>query len=393
MDYEYIKAKAEEIYPEVVRIRRHFHQNPELSEQEYETSQFIIEYLTDLGIPCQRIAGNGVVGTIFGNGTSQKTIGIRGDIDALPITEATSLPYASANPGVMHACGHDMHGACLLGTAMILNSMKEQLPGNVKLFFQPAEETVGGAAQMIAAGCMENPKVDAVIALHVEEKRPLGTIEFKYDAINASTTEFHVNVNGTSCHGAHPDQGVDAIIIAANIITSFQTIISRNLDPAEALVITIGKIQGGTKENVVAGQVEMSGTLRSLNVENREFAKKRMQAIASSVAEAYGGSCSITFSDGYPPLINDQAVTETLVAVATEAFGPEHVVFRKNASLGADDFAFFCEQVPSSYFNIGATDFSKGDMKPAHSEFFNPEEECMKYAMVMEAAGALKLME
>ena len=246
---------------------------------------------------------------------------------------------------------------------------------------------------MIAEGCMENPKVDAVIALHVEEKRPLGTVEFKYGAINASTTEFHVQVNGASCHGAHPDLGVDAIVIAANIITSFQTVISRNLDPAEALVITIGKIQGGTKENVVAGQVHMSGTLRSLNYENRDFAKKRMKALASSVAEAYGGSCDITFDDGYPPLINDTAVTDALVSAASEAYGADSVIFRENASLGADDFAFFCQAVPSSYFNIGASDFHKGTPAPAHSEGFNPEEECMKYAMVMEIAGALKLME
>ena len=388
-----IKAKAEQVYPTVVEIRRRFHQNPELSEYETETCQFIMDTLQNLGIEHQRIAGNGVVATIYGNGSSAKTIGIRGDIDALPITEETGLPYASKNPGVMHACGHDMHGAALLGTAMILQSMREQIPGNVKLFFQPAEETVGGAAQMIEAGCMENPKVDAVIALHVEEKKPLGIIELKHDAMNASTTEFCMNVNGASCHGAHPDLGVDAIVIAANIITSLQTIISRNLDPAEALVITVGTIQGGTKENVVAGQVRMTGTLRSLTYENRDFAKKRMQAIASSVAEAYGGTCTVDFNDGYPPLINDGPVTDALAAVAAEAFGPESVSFKKNASLGADDFAFFCHEVPSSYFNIGASDFSKGTPAPAHSECFNPEEECMKYAMVMEAAGALKLME
>jgi len=249
------------------------------------------------------------------------------------------------------------------------------------------------AKQMIDEGCLRNPDVRSVIGLHVESTVPTGAVLFTPGPMNAASCEFYVTVEGKSCHGAHPDLGVDAIVIAANIITALQTIISRNLDPAEALVITIGKIQGGTKENVVAGQVHMSGTLRSLNYENRDFAKKRMKALASSVAEAYGGSCDITFDDGYPPLINDTAVTDALVSAASEAYGADSVIFRENASLGADDFAFFCQAVPSSYFNIGASDFHKGTPAPAHSEGFNPEEECMKYAMVMEIAGALKLME
>jgi len=392
MDYNRIKTEVDKIYPAVVEYRRRFHQYPELSEQETETCRFILDTLKEAGIECRQAAGNGVIATIYGNGTSPKTIGIRGDIDALPITEATGLPYASARPGIMHACGHDMHGACLLGTALLLHAMRQEIPGNVKLFFQPAEETVGGAAQMIAEGCMENPKVDAVIALHVEEKRPLGTVEFKYGAINASTTEFHVQVNGASCHGAHPDLGVDAIVIAANIITSFQTVISRNLDPAEALVITIGKIQGGTKENVVAGQVHMSGTLRSLKYENRDFAKKRMQALARSVAEAYGGDCEVTFSDGYPPLINDSAITEALASVAAEAFGPSSVLFRENASLGADDFAFFSDAVPGCFFDIGTLGEVK-DGQVLHSAAYAPDEGCMEVGILLMVGGVMRFLE
>lgn len=393
VDYKSIREKTEEIYPQVVEYRRKIHQNPELSGEEKKTSQFVINQLKRMAIPCRRIAGNGVLATIIGNGKKNLTLAIRADMDALPIQEDTGLAYASKNPGVMHACGHDMHTAILLGTASILNSLKKDLAGNVKLLFQPAEETTGGAAAMINEGCLESPRVDAVLGLHISETVALGNIELRHGVMNAATSEFRLKIIGKSCHGAHPEGGIDAIVIAGSIISTLQTIVTRNLDPTEPLIITIGKIQGGTKENVIAGEVLMSGTLRSLDFEHRDFAKKRMIAICNGIASAYGGRCEITFDDNYPPLVNDSRLVTLMSKIADKLVGAEHVSFRPNPSLGADDFAFFCKEVPSVYFNIGCTDFSKGSPAPAHNEKFNPEEACMKYGVMMEVLGVLELME
>jgi len=263
MNRQQIRELTDRTYPEVVRIRRHFHENAEVSEHETETCQYILDYLTAQNIECSRIAGNGVVAAVYGSGSSDRTIGIRADIDALPITEKTGLPFASKRPGAMHACGHDMHAATLLGCAAALHQVREQLNGNVKFFFQPAEETIGGAEQMIKEGCLENPKVDIGLALHMDEKYPVGQFTFRYGPMYASTTEFAVHVKGTACHGAHPDMGADAIIMAGNLVSAFQTIISRNMDPTDPLVITIGTIHGGTAENIVTGEVTMTGTIRT----------------------------------------------------------------------------------------------------------------------------------
>ena len=393
VDYDLIRKKTEEIYPQIVAYRRKIHQNPELSGEEVQTSQFVLKSLEEMGIPCRRIAGNGVIATIIGTGKKNMTLAIRADMDALPITEDTGLPYASRTPGVMHACGHDMHTAILLGTASILNSMKKNIPGNIKLLFQPAEETTGGAAAMINEGCLESPRVDAVLGLHVSETVPLGNIELRHGVMNAATSEFQLKIIGKSCHGAHPEGGIDAIVIAGSIISTLQTIVTRNLDPTEPLIITVGKIQGGTKENVIAGEVTMSGTLRSLDFEHRDFAKKRMIAICNGIASAYGGRCEITFDDNYPPLVNDSRLITLMSKIGDKLIGPEHVSFRPSPSLGADDFAFFCQEVPSVYFNIGCTDFEKGTPAPAHNEKFNPEEEAMKYGVMMEVLGVLEMME
>ena len=392
IDYSLIEKKISDIYPKIVEYRRFLHQNPELSGEEQETAQFIINRLNQLGIPCSKIAGNGVIAMITGNGTKNKTLGIRADIDALPIEETTGLSYSSKRPGIMHACGHDMHTAILLGTASVLNEMKDQLNGNIKLFFQPAEETTGGAAQMIREGCLHHPDVDAVLGLHVSETIPLGTIEFRYGIMNAASTEFYLDIIGKSCHGAHPEEGVDAIIIAGNIIGALQTIITRNLDPTQPLIITIGKIQGGTKENIIADHVLMSGILRSLDYEHRDFAKERIIDICNNIAAAYGGSCEITFQDYYPPLKNDDDLITLMSNIAKKLVGEAQVSFRSNPSLGADDFAFFCHEVPSAYFNIGAADISKGTPAPAHSGNFNPKEDCMRYGVMMEVLCILELL-
>lgn len=392
-DCDLLKARVDAIYPEVVANRRHLHQNPELSAHEQNTNAYIRQCLTEMGIPNQTIADTGVVATIKGNGQKDCTFGVRGDIDALPITEQTGLPFASQNPGVMHACGHDMHTAILLGTARVLNEMRDQLPGNVKLFFQPAEETIGGAHRMIADGCMENPKVNAVLGLHVTEALPVGAVQLCRRTMNAATSEIIIKVIGKSCHGAHPEGGVDAIVIAGNIITALQSIITRNLAPTDPLIITIGTIHGGAKENVVAGEVTLAGTLRSLTLEHRDFAQKRIRDLCKGIAEGYGGTCEVSFSNGYPPLVNDDHLVDLLESIGTDLFGKESVHYLPAPSLGADDFAFFCQAVPSVYFNIGVTDLAKGAPAPLHNEGFSPEEEALKVGMLMETAAVLQLMD
>ena len=392
MNKQQIRELADSMYPEVVRIRRHFHENAEVSEHETETCRYILDYLNAQNIECRRIAGNGVVATVYGSGNSSRTIGIRGDIDALPITEKTGLPFASKRPGAMHACGHDMHAAILLGAATALNQVRNQINGNVKFFFQPAEETIGGAEQMIKEGCLENPKVDISLALHMDEKYPVGQFTFRYGAMYASTTEFAIHVKGTACHGAHPDMGADAIVMAGNLITALQTITSRNMDPTDPLVITIGTIHGGTAENIVTGQVDMTGTIRSLNLEHRDFAKKRMTEIADNITAAYGGSCEIEFFDSYPPLVNDQHVTDVMTRLTSEEFGPDSVILRDRASMGADDFAYFCQAVPSTYWTVGAAVENEADRAPLHNEFLILEEEGMRNGLYLELAGIFELL-
>ena len=386
-----IKELTDKLYPEVVRIRRHFHENPEISEHEEETCQFILDYLNGMGIECRRIAGNGVTATVYGNGKSNMTIGIRADIDALPITEKTGLSFASKRPGAMHACGHDMHTAILLGSASALYQVRNQLPGNVKFFFQPAEETIGGAEQMIKEGCLENPKVDLSLALHMDEKYPVGQFTFRYGPMYASTTEFTIHVKGTACHGAHPDMGADAIIMAGNLVSAFQTIVSRNMDPTDPLVLTIGTIHGGTAENIVTGEVTRTGTIRSLNLEHRDFAKKRMAEIADSITAAYGGSCEIEFFDSYPPLVNDPHVTDIMTRLTAEEFGPDSLILRDRASMGADDFAYFCQAVPSTYWTVGAAVSAEEDRAPLHNETLILEEEGMRHGLYLELAGVFAL--
>ena len=386
-----IKELTDKLYPEVVRIRRHFHENPEISEHEEETCQFLLDYLNGMGIECRRIAGNGVTATVYGNGKSNMTIGIRADIDALPITEKTGLSFASKRPGAMHACGHDMHTAILLGSASALYQVRNQLPGNVKFFFQPAEETIGGAEQMIKEGCLENPKVDLSLALHMDEKYPVGQFTFRYGPMYASTTEFTIHVKGTACHGAHPDMGADAIIMAGNLVSAFQTIVSRNMDPTDPLVLTIGTIHGGTAENIVTGEVTMTGTIRSLNLEHRDFAKKRMAEIADSITAAYGGSCEIEFFDSYPPLVNDPHVTDIMTRLTAEEFGPDSLILRDRASMGADDFAYFCQAVPSTYWTVGAAVSAEEDRAPLHNETLILEEEGMRHGLYLELAGVFAL--
>ena len=391
---ETILQQTENIYPQVVEWRRYLHSHPELSCHEESTSAFICGVLDDLNIPYQsNVAGFGVVAQI---GHGSHAVGIRADMDALPVTEATGLEYSSLNPGVMHACGHDMHTAILLGTGALLKERESEIDtmdGAVKLFFQPAEETVGGAAPMIAAGCMENPTVERVLSLHVDPFYPLGTAVFRYGAMNAQTLGFEMTVEGKSCHGAHPDGGIDAIVMASEIVTAFQTISSRFNSPTTPVIVTVGTFNSGTAGNIVAGTAELTGTVRALSEEVMENNKRLMQQIAGGIAQAYGGKAEIRWSDDfYPALINDDAVTSLVADCAKELFGTDNVAFMPEPSLGGDDFAFFAKAAPGTYFGIGTT--APGDEAfSLHNEHYAPSEEALKTGIALESAATLKLLQ
>ena len=396
--------QVDAILDEVIAIRRDFHAHPELSQQEVRTCAKISEYLAEWEIPhVTEVAGHGVVGLIAGaeprtapakteDRSGGPVIAIRADIDALPIQEKNNVPYRSLYEGVMHACGHDIHTAVLLGTAKILKGMERELPGTVKLIFQPAEETVGGALPMIRAGCLKNPVVDAVIGLHVEPEIPAGHLEFRRGSMNAASNEFTITVTGASSHGARPHNGVDAILAASQIVNALQSIASRSVAATDAAVVTVGLLQAGTAPNVLAGEAVMKGIVRTLNPTTRALAVRRVEEIAEATAAAYGASAQVDFTESYPALINDDDVEEILERAALTIFEREQVHFRSEPSMGAEDFSYFCSAVKGAYFNIGTKSSPEAPSAPLHSEYYCPDERCIRTGILMELAGALALM-
>ncbi len=395
---EKVKQLIAEHYDEIVEIRRDFHMHPELSEQEERTMNKISEYLTAWGIPNEtNIGGHGVVGIIEGKapraeGYKYEAVGIRADIDALPIQESADVPFRSVNDGVMHACGHDMHAAMLLGAAKVLKTLENEFAGTVKLFFQPAEETVGGADQMIKDGCMEGPAVGAVLAFHVAPYLPTGTIEFCRGKMNAATCDLNIEVEGVSCHGAHPEGGIDAIVVGSQIVTALQSIISRNLSPTNAGIITVGQFHAGVKDNVVAGSAKLTGTIRALDPVTMNTLKTRVTTTAEGICAGYGAKAHVTLVDGYPALINGDEIGAEMEALAEEYIGRENIVFMAEPSLGADDFAFFTQMCDGVYMNVGTNSGKEEHPQNIHNEWYNPDEEAMKNGMLMEVLGALKLL-
>mgnify|MGYP002555568836 FL=1 len=391
-DLDKIKEQVEQVYEEVLAFRRDLHMHPELSEQEIRTEEKICSRLDALQIPYQRgVAGHGVCAVIRGT-TADRTVGIRADIDALPVAEQTELAYASLNLGVMHACGHDMHTAILLGTAAILKQNADTLPGTVKLFFQPSEETIGGAKQMIDAGCLEDPHVENVIALHVDPMTDLGKLKFTKGCMNAATTEMELTVRGKACHGAHPDTGIDVLPPACSIVAALQTIVSRNLAPTTPAVVTVGTFQSGTAKNVISGEAKLGGTIRALDLDVMAYLKKRVQKIAVDTAEAYGTSCEVFFEDSYPPLRNSDELSALLLTAMEEVFGTENILRNGIPSLGADDFSYFTQTCRGLYFDLGTHDPCSDEYFPLHSEHFAPQEEAVKVGMLAELTAVYTIL-
>jgi len=387
-----IKKRVEEIYDELVTIRRDFHMHPELSQNEYRTSTKICEYLDSWGIEYKSgIADTGIVGIIRGK-KSGKTIGVRADIDALPICERNNGAYCSLNQGVMHACGHDAHTTILLGVGKLLKEMEDTLEGNVKLFFQPAEETIGGAQRMVNEGCMKNPDVDYVLGLHVMSYINAGKVELKYGKLNASTDEIKIIIKGKSGHGAYPEKGVDAIMISGYVITAVQSLVSRNISPLNSIVLSLGTISGGVKSNVIADEVIIKGTLRALDNETRSFAKERIKELVSNTARAFGGEGIAEFHDGYQALINDDKVVDVIKENAERFVGKENVVFKEFPSLGAEDFSYFSEVAPGGFFHLGCGNSERGITANIHCDDFDIDEECLKTGVFLQVENVLSLL-
>jgi amidohydrolase len=386
-----VLAESEGIKDWMVEIRRDFHMNPEFGMEEFRTRDKIVEYLEILGIEYKKVAGTGVVGIIRGR-KDGKTIALRADMDALPIQDEKDVTYKSTISGKMHACGHDAHMAVLLGAARILKQKQEQLNGNVKLFFQPAEETVGGAKPMIEAGVMENPKVDVVFGLHVDSDIPAGEIGVKYGQMNASSDTIKIILRGKSSHGAYPQDGVDTIMMTGQILTALQSIVSRNVDPRSSAVVTIGTIKGGTQSNIIADKVELVGTVRTLDPDTRLLVISRIKNIVTQVAGAMGGSAEFMIEEGYSALINTDKIVDIVKANAEEILGLDKVHVLKQPSLGVEDFAYFAQEAPGAFYTLGCRNEEKGIIHDAHYCLFDIDEDCLVIGAALQVQNVLSLL-
>ncbi|MDR1957133.1 MAG: amidohydrolase [Treponema sp.] len=370
-----IKGCIETHYPKAVAIRHHLHQYPELSEQEVKTAALVADTLQEQGIETQRgIAGNGALGIIRGEKPG-KTVLLRADMDALKVQEAAELPYRSTYPGIMHACGHDGHTAGLLLAAMVLTELKAHVPGTVKLMFQPAEETVGGAERMIQAGILENPRVDAAFGCHLWGPVPEGLVCVKAGPVMASPDEFRITLKGPGGHGAMPQITVDPVVTAAQVILQMQTIVSRRLNPLDPAVVSVCMIHGGETYNVIPGEVRLGGTIRTLREELREGIPREIERILKGVTLSAGGSYTLEVFKGFPPLINDPAATALARKAAEKIVGPEKVR-EAETNMGGEDFAYLAQQVPASFFFVG---IGKANAPVIHhSPFFTWDDSALK---------------
>lgn len=374
-----IRQKALDYFPEIQAIRHHIHANPELSYEEYNTAAFVSQKLTEWGISHETgVAGTGVIGIIKGKNPDKKCIALRADMDALPIQEANDIPYKSKNDGVMHACGHDVHTSCLLGVARILNEMKDEWEGTVKLIFQQGEEKLpGGASLLIKAGVLENPKPEAIFALHVYPNLPSGVVGFRAGQYMASTDEIYITIEGKGGHAAVPNLAVDPIAIAAQVITGLQQVISRKGNPIIPSVLTFGKIEAGFATNVIPDSLELWGTFRTMNEEWRAKAHQYIKDFTENTCAAYGAKATVNIPPGHASLFNDPAVTAQAESWAKAYLGDENVK-ELDIRMAGEDFSFYTHHVPGCFFRIGTNRNNEEFTASVHNAHFNIDEEALK---------------
>jgi amidohydrolase len=387
---ERIKALALKIHPNVVRIRRHLHAHPELSFQESETSAYIKERLTEIGIPWSPIATTGIVAMLEGKLQSENVIALRADIDALPILEKNTVDYASQNNGVMHACGHDFHTASLLGTAHILQSMRDTFGGRIKLLFQPGEEVLpGGASIMIKEGVLQNPTPAAIIGQHAMPRIEAGKIGIRSGKHMASMDAVIVRVIGKGGHGAEPHKNIDPVVIAAQIIIALQQVVSRIAQPGEPTVLSFGKVIADGAVNVIPDEVYMEGTFRAMNETWRDKAHARMKEMAEGIAASMGAACEFTIIRGYPFLVNERKLTEQVTQCAVEYLGEENVL-EEDIWMAAEDFAYYSQAADSCFYLCGVGNSSKGITSSLHTATFNIDESALTTSCGLMAYLAIK---
>ena len=389
-----LKAEIDELVPDLVAMRRDLHEHPELAFEEVRTSGIVAQRLKALGLEVQTgVAKTGVVGLLRGEATEQdgKTIAIRADMDALPILEENDVEYRSQTDGKMHACGHDGHTSIALAVADILSKRRADLKGNVKFLFQPAEERIGGAKPMVKEGVMQG--VDGVIGLHLISNYPMGRVGVRAGTVFASADMFELTVHGKGGHAAMPEGSVDPIVIAASIITTLQTLISRETSPFSPAVITIGTIRAGTAFNIIPETAVMQGTMRAYTKEHREKMIRRIREVTTGIASSMGGSCEVTFFDGCPPCINDPKITELVHTAAVATVG-ENLVDSDEQVLtsGSDDMAFFLDAAPGCYFIVGTRNEQKGVTYPHHHPRFNVDEDSLPVAVEVLTRAALDFL-
>lgn len=376
-----IKSLSDSCFEDILEIRRHIHANPELSFEEHNTAKFIEEKLKEFGISnVQRIADTGVTFCLEGR-EEGKTIALRADIDALPITEANDVAYKSKNVGVMHACGHDVHTSSLLGVAKILSQITDHFKGTIKFIFQPAEEkSPGGASILIKEGILKNPAPEKILGQHVMPLIPEGKVGFRPGKYMASADEVYLTVKGKGGHAAMPETFVDPIAIASQIIVSLQQVVSRIANPKIPSVLSFGKIAGGNVNNVIPDEVKIDGTFRTFDEEWRKQALQKIKDISTSIASSLGGSCEVDIAAGYPFLVNDEDFTLRNIEAAKAYMGEENVV-ELDLWMAAEDFAFYTHEVPGCFYRLGTRNESKGIISGVHTPTFNIDENALKTGM------------
>ncbi len=413
---KFIKENVDKIYDEMVKIRRTIHMNPELGDEEFETSKLIKEFLSKNNIEFFEIINTGVVATIYNddkkNGKNH-TVATRADIDALPIFEENDVEYKSKNLGKMHACGHDTHITIQLGVAKVLAENKDKWNGTVRFFFQPAEETNGGADRMIKNGALkfekkafgnsdfgdkekdsrgENRKIDAFFALHMAPEIPTGKIGVKTGKAHACSAQLKATIHGVSAHAALPHKGVDAILIGAKVLEFFQSIVSRRIDPREGAVITIGSFKGGETNNIVCDKVEMLGTIRTLSNETRLFIKETIERDLPIFVESLGGKVKVSIRLGYAPVINDEKMTEFVTENIVDLFGENSLERIKEARMDVEDVSYFLNKIPGCFFRLGTRNETKNMIYDLHHPKFNVDEEAIKYGIGLQLKNILEYL-
>jgi amidohydrolase len=377
-----LRKKIEGMKDWLVEIRRTIHMHPELGFEEVQTANLVSEWLQKLGIEVKRgMAKTGVVGLLKGKKPG-RTVAIRADMDALPIDEVKPVPYASKTKGKMHACGHDAHVAILLGVARFFSSIPDQVKGNIKWIFQPAEEGGGGGRLMVEEGVLGNPKVDAIFGTHVYPLLFIGKIGIMEGEALAAADRFTLVILGKGGHAASPHLTKDPILAAGHLITQIHSIVSRNINPLESGVVTIGRVSGGTAFNIIPDEVELLGTVRSLSAQVREELKSRIEQVTQGIVRSFGMDYHFSYEYGYPVLINDPGMTKLVSEACLKGMGKDNVEVLK-PSMGAEDFAYYLERCPGAYFRLGCRNEDKGIIHPYHSSLFDIDEEVLPFGVEM----------